>query len=65
MITVEDHYMEGGMGEAVTAALCDDGVMIKRLSVSKLPRSGKPEELLADAGIDAAAIMRHVHSLLS
>ncbi len=65
MITVEDHYEQGGLGEAVAAALCDDDIQIARLAVSKLSRSGKPEELLADAGIDATAIMQQVRSLIS
>jgi len=65
VVTVEDHYLQGGLGEAVAAALCNDDLHINNLAVTKLPRSGKPAELLADAGIDAAAIMQAVRKLLS
>jgi transketolase len=64
-ITVEDHYLQGGIGEIVAAALCNDQVTIKRLAVNSLPRSAKPEELLAAMEIDAAAIIKMVHQLLN
>jgi len=57
IITVEDHYQEGGLGEAVCSALADTGIVVRSLAVTKLPRSGKPEELLAWCGIDAQAIV--------
>lgn len=60
VITVEDHYVQGGLGEAVCAALVDQACKIHLCGVTQLPRSGKPEELLADAGIDAAAIVQAV-----
>jgi transketolase len=60
IITVEDHYLEGGLGQAVAYALRNSGIKIECLAVTELPRSGKPEELLAAAGIDAAAIMKAV-----
>lgn len=63
IITVEDHYREGGLGEAVASALSATGIRIKQLSVTQLPRSGKPEQLLAWAGIDAAAIVQAVMSV--
>lgn len=65
LITVEDHYSEGGLGEAVAAALCNKNILIKRLAVTQLPRSGQPEELLALAGIDASAIIKQVRELVS
>jgi len=65
VITVEDHYVQGGLGEAVAVALCNDEIQIMNLAVIKLPRSGKPAELLADAGIDAAAIVHAVRQLLT
>jgi transketolase len=57
-VTVEDHWPEGGLGEAVAAALAETGehVRVVALAVRGLPSSGKPDELLAAAGIDAAAI---------
>ncbi|MBA4364913.1 MAG: transketolase [Coprothermobacter sp.] len=63
VITVEDHYAEGGIGEAVAAALSDVATPVFSLAVCKLPMSGKPEELLAYEGIDAAAIVRRVREL--
>jgi len=63
IITVEDHYAEGGIGEAVAAALSDVATPVFSLAVHKLPMSGKPEELLAYEGIDAAAIVHRVQEL--
>jgi transketolase len=60
VITVEDHYLQGGLGQAVAYALCNTGCGVTCLAVTELPRSGKPEELLAWAGIDAAAIVKTV-----
>lgn len=57
IITVEDHYLQGGLGEAVTYALANKGIEIHCLAVTQLPMSGKPEELLKWAGIDAQAII--------
>lgn len=56
IITVEDHYAQGGIGEAVLSAVQNKGFTTTCLAVKELPRSGKPEELLAWAGIDAQAI---------
>jgi transketolase len=63
VLTVEDHYPEGGLGDAVAGELSAEGVRVYKLAVFELPRSGKPEELLAKYGIDAAAIVRKVKSL--
>jgi len=63
VITVEDHYPEGGLGDAVAGALSADGIKVHKLAVAGLPRSGKAEELLAHFGIDAAAIVKKVKSL--
>ncbi len=63
IITVEDHYMAGGIGEAVAAAVSEYGIKVYPLAVTHLPRSGTPEELLSDSGIDAQAIVRHVKKL--
>ncbi len=66
IVTVEDHWPEGGIGETVAAALADAGltVSITRLAVSGIPTSGKPDELLAAAGINADAIADAVRGLL-
>lgn len=63
VVTVEDHYPEGGLGEAVAGALSGEGVRVHKLAVYGLPRSGKPEELLARYEIDAPAIVRKVKAL--
>jgi len=60
IITVEDHYQEGGIGEAVLSALRNESISIQSLAVVRLPRSGKSEELLAMEGIDAQAIVKAV-----
>ncbi|MDW8308535.1 MAG: transketolase [Verrucomicrobiales bacterium] len=65
ILTVEDHYAEGGLGDAVAGELADSGVRVKKLAVRELPRSGKPQELLARYGIDAAAIAREVRAILN
>lgn len=57
LLTVEDHYAAGGIGEAVMHALADDPVPIFALCVEKRPRSGSPDELLEDHGISAKAIV--------
>jgi transketolase len=64
VVTVEDHYAEGGLGDAVAGELSADGVKVHKLAVRELPRSGKAEELLAKYGIDAAAIINEVKALI-
>jgi len=64
VVTVEDHYPEGGLGDTVAGELSAEGVRVHKLAVCEVPRSGKPEELLAKYGIDAAAIVKKVKSLL-
>ena len=63
VITVEDHYAEGGLGDAVAGELSVEGIKVHKLAVNGIPRSGKAEELLARFGIDAAAIAKKVKSL--
>ena len=63
VITVEDHYSEGGLGDAVAGELASEGIKVHKLAVNGLPRSGKAEELLAHFKIDAAAIVAKVKSL--
>lgn len=64
VITVEDHYQEGGLGEAVATALSGSGTPVHILAVRRMPRSGKPGELLAYAGISAEAIVRKVKEII-
>jgi transketolase len=58
IVTVEDHWKEGGIGEAVLAALAEHGASakVRILAVEDMPSSGKPAELLRAAEIDAEAI---------
>jgi transketolase len=57
LVVAEDHWPEGGLGEAVLAALAGTSVSFTHLAVREMPRSGKPDELLAAFGIDSAAIV--------
>ena len=65
IVTVEDHYPEGGLGDAVAGELSMDGIKVHKLAVYELPHSGKPEELVAKYKIDAAAIVETVKKLAS
>ncbi len=65
IITVEDHAAWGGIGDAVASAVTAAGIRVHQLAVREVPRSGKPEELLAAYGIDSASIVSKVKSLLS
>lgn len=60
LMTVEDHYAAGGLGDAVAEAVADAGITVQRLAVREIPRSGKPEELLERFGISAAHIVAAV-----
>ena len=62
IITVEDHYPAGGIGDAVADAVADAGMTVKRIAVREIPRSGKPEELLDRFGISAAHIVDAVRT---
>ena len=64
IITVEDHYAEGGIGEAVKSALATSPVPIYSLSVTKKPKSGKPQELLDYEEISRVAIVKKVREVL-
>jgi transketolase len=56
IVSVEDHYPAGGLGEAVLAALADRPVPVTIMAVRKIPMSGTPDEQRQFAGISAAAI---------
>jgi len=66
VMTVEDHYPEGGLGEAVITALVAGGVPltgVRQIAVRGVPHSGKPDELLDAFGISARHIVRAVEEL--
>ena len=64
IITVEDHFEEGGIGEAVKAAVANESVNVYSLAVTKMPHSGKPQELLDYEEISSIAIIKKVKQLL-
>jgi transketolase len=66
ILTVEDHWPEGGIGDAVLEALSDEELpaRVTRLAVREMPGSGKPAELLAAAGIDAEHIAEAARLLI-
>jgi transketolase len=63
LIVVEDHYEEGGLGDAVLNAVGNAARVVK-LAVREIPRSGPPEALLDTYGISSKHIVQAVKSLL-
>lgn len=61
IITVEDHYPEGGLGEAVVSIV--NKCPVYKLAVTKMPHSGKPEELLAEQWIDKNGIIKKIKEI--
>jgi transketolase len=75
LVVVEDHYPEGGLGDAVLAAFAADGSgdgtlagaalpRVVKLAVRGMPASGKPAELMDAAGISARHIVAAVKELV-
>ncbi len=67
IVVVEDHWPEGGIGDAVLAALAGSGELglrYRHLAVREMPTSGKPAELLDAAGISARHIAKAARELL-
>ncbi|XP_075230345.1 transketolase-like protein 2 isoform X1 [Lycorma delicatula] len=65
IITVEDHYPEGGLGEAVLSAVSEErDIIVKKLAVPRVPRSGPPKVLLNMFGIDASNIVKAVKEIV-
>jgi len=60
IVTVEDHYAEGGLGEAVASLT----PVSRILAVRKMPHSGKPDELLAEQGINSDGVVKAVKEIL-
>ncbi|HXU19783.1 MAG TPA: transketolase [Verrucomicrobiae bacterium] len=68
VVTVEDHWAEGGIGEAVLSALAQAGTApskFRLLAVREMPHSGKPDELVAAFGISARHIAEAVREIAS
>ncbi len=66
IVTAEDHWPQGGLGEAVLSGLAEAGEScpVRKLGVEIMPGSGTPEELLREAGIDAGAIATAARELV-
>lgn len=60
VITVEDHYANGGLGDIVASSLSNEKAEFLKLAINEVPRSGKKEELLKNYRIDAQAIIETV-----
>lgn len=66
IVTVEDHYYEGGLGEAVAGAVAEDGgIKVRRLAVGSIPRSGPGSVLMDIYGISANHIVEAVKAMLA
>jgi len=57
LLTVEDHYAHGGLGDVVLSALAKEAVRVHKLAVREIPHSGKPDELIDYYGIGARSIV--------
>lgn len=64
IMTVEDHFEAGGIGEAVKSALSEHAVPVYSLAVRKMPKSGKTEELLEYEEISKDAIVKRIKEIL-
>lgn len=64
VITVEDHHPEGGLGEAVRSAIVENYIPVHSLAVRKIPKSGRPEELLKYEEISKDAIIKKIKEVI-
>jgi transketolase len=64
ILTVEDHYAHGGLGDAVLSALGPEGIKVHKLAVRAIPHSGKPDELIDHFGIGARSIVEAAKQIL-
>ncbi|KAJ8949633.1 hypothetical protein NQ318_007398 [Aromia moschata] len=65
ILVVEDHYYEGGIGEAVLSAIAEEtGIYIKHIAIPRVPHSGTTAQVLDYYGIDANHIAGYVKDLL-
>ncbi len=68
IVVVEDHRIEGGIGDAVLEALAATGPLsgrVVKVAVTQMPGSGSPEELRAWAGIDEVSIVERVRAAIA
>jgi transketolase len=64
ILTVEDHYSHGGLGDAVLGAVGAEGIRVRKLAVREIPHSGKPDELVDRYGISARHIVEAAKSMV-
>lgn len=64
ILTVEDHYAHGGLGDAVLSAVGTEGIRVHKLAVRAIPHSGKPEELIDHFGIGARSIVEAAKQII-
>ena len=64
LITVEDHYEHGGMGDFAAAAIAGENAHVIKMAVTKISQSGTKDELLDDAGISAGHIVNLVKQMV-
>ncbi len=64
LITVEDHYSEGGLGDAVLGALASQPCRLHKIAVESLPRSGESAQLMDAFGLSAKSIVKKVKELV-
>jgi len=65
VVTVEDHYEHGGLGDAVLSALAEERVQVHKLAVREIAHSGKAAELIEKYGISSGHIVNAVKSALA
>jgi transketolase len=65
VITVEDHYLHGGIGSAVLSALAEEKVSVHQLAIRQIPHSGKAKELFERFGISASHIVEAVKATVA
>ena len=64
ILTVEDHYAHGGLGDAVLSAVATEGFKVHKLAVRTIPHSGKPDELVDHFGIGARSIVETAKQII-
>ena len=64
ILTVEDHYAHGGLGDAVLNAVATEGIKVHKLAVRAIPHSGRPDELVDHFGIGARSIVEAAKQII-
>ncbi len=64
IISVEDHYLNCGLGHILASQIINTGIKQKMLGIINLPRSGSPEDLMRNEQIDAASITKAIKEFI-